>query len=616
MRLIKANVSGYKRLAEDCELNLDTDPVCIVGPNAAGKSSFLDALTHLNDGKRFADAEKTREPGGGRLEPNIEARFELDEEDRELLAAIPEASEVTQFFVIKNEEDGLFYWADPFPKRDISKRESVRLALNLLQDLEWPSKGQEAEQGLEAPPEPLVGELFERALALAESDEEEIGGEAQAFRLLGHRIGPMLGQIDAKAKEGEEYEGPTWPEFPKSLRSLPADLEALTASEVDDRPLDKVEEALKGTVPRFLKFDEPARDLDSAYDLTEERPDDDRGIHNFLALAGTTWERAGAVSLQNDPGVTKVYVEDLDARLREKAALEWGQSDITIAVTLNPPTLSIVISMQERDFIGFTDHSDGLKAFVALRAFVARAADEGAGVRPIVLIDEADRHLHYDAQADLIRVLEEQDEAAQIIYTTHSAGCLPRDLGLGIRAIVPKTKKVAGELRQGDHSEAINRFWTMGPGFSPLLLAMGAGAFAFAATQLAVITEGMSDALLLPTLLREAAGLERLSYQAVPGFAEATPDEINRFDLIAGRVAFLADGDDGGRRHVGKLRDNGIEAEQILYLGDDPKSGLSIEDLLAKSVYLKAVNGHLQAWHHLDFPAGLMPEQGRSGAVE
>jgi predicted ATP-dependent endonuclease of OLD family len=276
----------------------------------------------------------------------------------------------------------------------------------------------------------------------------------------------------------------------------------------------------------------------------------------------------------------------------------------------------VVIKMQERDFIGFTDHSDGLKAFVGLRAFVARAAAEGQESKPIVLVDEADRHLHYDAQADLVGVFEEQEEAAQIIYTTHSAGCLPRDLGLGIRAIVPEPRDVEGEIRPGDHSEAINRFWTKGPGFSPLLLAMGAGAFAFAATQFAVVTEGMSDALLLPTLLREATGLQRLRYQAVPGFAEATPDEINRFDLIAGRVAFLADGDDGGRRHVEKLLDNGIEEEQIIFLGDDPESDLSIEDLLPKAIYLKAVNGQLKTWHNLEFPAGLLPGKGRSKTVE
>lgn len=89
MRLIKASASGYKRLAHNCELNLDTDPVCIVGPNAAGKSSFLDALVHLNDDRAFTATEGTRVPGGDRMEPSIEARFELDEEDREELDGLP-----------------------------------------------------------------------------------------------------------------------------------------------------------------------------------------------------------------------------------------------------------------------------------------------------------------------------------------------------------------------------------------------------------------------------------------------------------------------------------------------------------------------------------------------
>lgn len=43
--------------------------------------------------------------------------------------------------------------------------------------------------------------------------------------------------------------------------------------------------------------------------------------------------------------------------------------------------------------------------------------------------------LHYDAQADLIGVLEEQDAAAQVIYTTHSPASLPNDLGAGVRVV-------------------------------------------------------------------------------------------------------------------------------------------------------------------------------------
>lgn len=270
--------------------------------------------------------------------------------------------------------------------------------------------------------------------------------------------------------------------------------------------------------------------------------------------------------------------------------------------------------MQARDLIGFDEHSDGLKSFVALRAFVSQKA-EREEVKPIVLIDEAELHLHYDAQADLIGVFEGQEEAAQIIYTTHSAGCLPRDLS-GVRAIVPEIEETDGGPKQKDHSEAINRFWTRGAGFSPLLMAMGAGAFAFAATRFALITEGMSDALLLPTLIREATGEGCLAFQPVPNFAQATGDEIKQFDLIAGRIAFLADGDEGGRRHVAKLIRHGMDPEQIVYVGNAEDSELSIEDLLVKSVYLRAVNEQLAAWEGIEYPAESLPEKGRSKAVE
>lgn len=314
-----------------------------------------------------------------------------------------------------------------------------------------------------------------------------------------------------------------------------------------------------------------------------------------------------------DKGWKQSYLENVRSHLEERAALVWGQSDIEVRVDLDASILTILLSMQEDDFIDLNMHSDGLQQFMALRAYVWRAEQE---IKPIVLIDEAELHLHYDAQADLVAVFEEQEEAAQIIYTTHSAGCLPRDLGQGVRAIVPEPDEKDGKVIQKDHSEAVNRFWTRGRGFSPLLLAMGAGAFAFSATQYAVITEGMSDALLLPTLIREATGEKRLRYQAAPSFAEATADEIRQFDLIAGRIAFLADGDEGGRNHVQRLLDNGISEEQVLYWGDDPESDLSIEDLLAKSVYLHAVNKELHDWHGVEFQAEDLPEKGRSKAVE
>ena len=91
------------------------------------------------------------------------------------------------------------------------------------------------------------------------------------------------------------------------------------------------------------------------------------------------------------------------------------------------------------------ERSDGLRQFVAL---VALAAHQPNPVPPILLIDEVETHLHYNAQADLIEVLTEQNAARQIVYTTHSAACLPQDLGLGVRVVEGLGERTASKVRQ------------------------------------------------------------------------------------------------------------------------------------------------------------------------
>lgn len=94
-------------------------------------------------------------------------------------------------------------------------------------------------------------------------------------------------------------------------------------------------------------------------------------------------------------------------------------------------------------------------------------ASGGWQVPPVLLIDEAETHLHFDAQADLVSVLLKSVDAEQVLYSTHSPGCLPSDLGTGIR-LVTRDPEDAASLIKSD-------FWAgQEPGFAPLLFAMGA----------------------------------------------------------------------------------------------------------------------------------------------
>jgi len=584
VRLIEADCMNYKRLRDGVMVDVDPALVCIVGPNEAGKSSFLDALEHLDHNEPYSKQEKTRGTSPGDT-IQVRARFLLEEDDKALLQEIPEAKDARHFVIWKKGKHDRGYRVDPQPMRDRSRRRDVRERVQRLRDSGWPPEADGDDEG----ESPSTGELIEQALAALGDDTETLS--------LDHEV-PTLASLLERLRSDT---------VPHASRGLPDRLEKLVQYERATHPHDRARALLKPRVPRVLKFGEDDRSLGASYALGT---DDDPALRNLLALAGTSYEEAAQVA-GGDRGRKTVWLDRTRARLRERFSLAWNQSDLTVRFDLDGQVLTILMSMQADDYIEIDQRSDGLRQFVALRAFVALADTD---VKPILLIDEADTHLHYDAQADLVQVLEEQDEVAKVIYTTHSAGCLPRDLGTGIRAIVPTCHEVDGKRVLTDDSEAVNRFWTHGRGFSPILIAMGASALAFAATRRAVIAEGMSDTLLLPSLIREAIGEPYLDYQIAPSFAEATVEDVADLDLVASRVAYLADGDKGGQDHAKKLKKSGVLNEQILFLAGKG-SGLSVEDLLVKDVYLRAVNAELSRWYDFRIKPENIPDVGRSSAV-
>jgi len=185
--------------------------------------------------------------------------------------------------------------------------------------------------------------------------------------------------------------------------------------------------------------------------------------------------------------------------------------------------------------------------------------------------------LHYDAQADLIQMLSHQQQAAQVIYTTHSAGCLPKDLGTGVRLVEPN--------KDQERSGVENWPWQKDQGFGPLLLGMGASTLAFVPTRAALIGEGGSEIVLLPTLIREAVGLQALDFQVAPGAAEASRAAIAHIDFQGSKVAWLVDGDEGGADNRRHLRASNIPPERIFTLGGEG-GGLTTEDLVFRQTPL------------------------------
>lgn len=155
------------------------------------------------------------------------------------------------------------------------------------------------------------------------------------------------------------------------------------------------------------------------------------------------------------------------------------------------------------------------------------------------------------------------------------------DLGTGIRV-------VARDETQAGTSTLENNFWTSDePGFSHLLFAMGAEAAAFSAFRKAVLAEGVSEMIMLPTLLRNATDGTQLDFQVAFGLANLSASRA--ISTVALITTFLVDGDESGTTKRKQLIAEGVPGSHVFQL---PR-GKAIEDLVDRSAYLSVVNALL-----------------------
>lgn len=434
---------------------------------------------------------------------------------------------------------------------------------------------------------PTIASRAEALTAELDCEDDELGATVT------DELGALATAIEAELPDHAR----------KSLLTLVESIRQTSAFERDDPPAKQIAQTLGKRVPEFLLFTDEDRQLNTEY-TWNDHPSPPAALAHLFALAELDYEEFRKASLADDR-VTRDTMLDTANRNLDRAFAHWNQADVHVALSPDKESLQIMVRDRGADTrTRLDDRSSGLRSFVALIAFVATHAHD---VRPVLLIDEAETHLHYSAQADLVRVFERQQAAETVIYTTHSIGCRPEDLGSSVRAITP----VQGQIRR---SIIRNSIWADAgsAGLTPMMLAMGATALAFTPSRRAVIGEGRSEAILVPTLIREARPpADRdaaLGYQVVPGISEVDPEEAPDLEFEAGAVAYLIDGDPGGRGHRRKLPERAKREGRVVTLGDSDHDGLSIEDLVDADVLCEAFH-RLVRRRRADADAPLSAEQ-------
>lgn len=597
MKLVSVTVHGYRRLATKSTMILDGKLVAIVGPNEAGKTSFLNALVQLNEDapalRKFGPSQDLSRgfPSPADAHALVEARFALDQGDLDAVGDIPEGKHVRWLTLLRRVNGKRAHALEPLPRRDTHPRAAAAALLTRLLGSSWLD-----DLELDDAPGGTLFDHLEPAQAALLSGSETLSTQA-------------LGDLQRLAVSLE----PLAPEGPVLVAKLLKSLADLLVREQLEPPASRIAKVLLARVPRFALFDQDERDLASEYDLEKAAADTPAALLNLASLAHLSLQDLQSALKADDSGLVESLVAGANSRLRETFAEAWSQSDIAVRLRADAGRLQILVgSHRSSAFDSIAERSDGLRQFVALLAFSRK---ESSGRPVVLLIDEAESHLHYDAQADLVQMLSRQTLVDKVIYTTHSMGCLPEDLGTGVRFI----EAVDDAEQTHKHSKVRNWFWTEHrPGFDPLLFGMGATTLAFVPVRYALVAEGITEVILLPTLMREATGLKSLGFQIVPGLSEAGARQFPLIERAAPRVAYLVDSDAGGKALERKLAEANVSADRIVRLGRGLRTAKSLEDFVAADLYIAAVNDVVRRWNGDRFAIGVeqLPGDGsRASAV-
>jgi predicted ATP-dependent endonuclease of OLD family len=568
MKLLSATIHGYKRFGKKSTINLDGKLIALIGPNEAGKSSLLNALQHFNNRDAFVKNGASQELTRGLTIPDsqtiIEATYLLEESDRHAISHIEDSSKIRWLIASKVVGGTTYGDVSPAPNRDLSRRKQVTKELQNARDL---IKESGIKIGVQKKEDPLpqLETLISKLDVDSEQLTEEAVSELQAVSAM------FLSSGLAAAIE--------------PLQNLAKAMSAL-ADDEKVSPSTSAMRLLYQRKPKFILFDEEARGLQSTYDLEKVGSSPPKALDNLTRVANLDLGRLMAALSINDEGQVETILEAANAHLKDVFSTVWSQANVAVRLRVTGKVLHVLVGSSETSYVAIAERSDGLRQYVALVAFIQL---EKTDQSPVLLIDEAETHLHYDAQADLIQMFARQELATKVIYTTHSVGCLPEDLGTGVRLI---------EADSPTTSVIRNWFWeTDQPGFSPLLFGIGAKTLAFLPVRFALITEGPTDIILLPTLFREATGRSSLGFQIVPGLSVADESEIGILENGAPRTAYLVDADKGGSELRRQLQRAEIPQERIFSLPDDTNVGIVLEDFVDADVYLGAVNEELKRSH-------------------
>lgn len=443
MKLYKFRIRNYKSIIDSEYCYLEDRITILAGKNESGKTAILEALEDFNVGKNIREEAK---PIGmeGEFNAKIAVNFKIS---KDTLNEIFEKAGIDH----KNDKECQITIIKAYPDHYELDQNSINILGLTKKD----------DQGVKK----QIEDLYEN-LKYANEKHPELSTNIPSLDL--EKISDFVKQFSNFSKEVKV-----------NLSVIPDEVERNYILEIISKIVDLTEviQNVKDPIQSFLKvFKEsyiPNFVLYSSFEdeFPHEIPIKDLEQNNWAKELTKVSSFSPKIILEGQKRTKKEHKEKLKVDLQGVFEKFWNQNPIFLEIDWDSINVSFWIVDKNRYFEP-KQRSKGQQWHIAFYIRVGARVRED--IKNVILIDEPGLFLHAKAQKDVLLILEELSEEAQIVFSTHSPYLIEHEKLERIRLII---KEEHNGNDEEESTKIIKEIHSMADKetLTPILTAIGLG---------------------------------------------------------------------------------------------------------------------------------------------
>jgi len=354
MKLTKVEIKGYKRFL-NATARIDNKLIAIVGPNEAGKTSFLKALISLEHNEPYESFHLTKKLELKEDAVIIRAIYYIEDSEREKLQEFNGIGHPRFYTLYKLKNGERFHSlietqeSDKIKRNKSQRENTIRLITkiienkrlkNFLLDKIYINKDEERGEETEVSFMSMLNNL-----------KMNLNTKYENLPNAAYTIAGQLETITEEWNVDKSSYGIS------KLKSLLDDFNLTKSIEKEDHPKDKFSKHLDSNRPKFIFFSNEDRILQSSYNL-ENLENPTSALTNLIRIGDCNVEEIlNSINESND-GVRLELNQNLNLKLKSIYSESWSQDNVYPQVIIDKDGIRIQIN----SVLGYneiTDRSEG-----------------------------------------------------------------------------------------------------------------------------------------------------------------------------------------------------------------------------------------------------------------